>query len=224
MMDAHYLAHLNGTTTLTKPTPVFDRAGVTLYANSCGEVLPFIKADGLLSDPPWHLNGYPERVRKLGTVHLEEELDWLSKLWLWYASWMTLVQATEIKWAWVFMGYDHAPMFLRMAHLLGFTHQHAWVYPGHEWLLYLNDTPLPDREILFVHSAIRQHGHPTVKPVELMQALLVASGTVEQTILDPFAGDGSSLLAAASMGNRAVGVEVDPARVETMLSRLVEAL
>lgn len=52
--------------------------------------------------------------------------------------------------------------------------------------------------------------HPSVKPQILMRQLVRASlPTGKGTILDPFAGSGSTLSAAVEMGLRAVGCEQD---------------
>lgn len=61
--------------------------------------------------------------------------------------------------------------------------------------------------------------HPTEKPTSLMRELLSVCPE-EWVILDPFCGSGSTLRAAADMGRRAIGVEIDPAYVETALRRL----
>lgn len=61
--------------------------------------------------------------------------------------------------------------------------------------------------------------HPTQKPVALMRELLSVCPE-EWVILDPFMGSGSTLRAAADLGRRAIGVELDPGYVETALRRL----
>ena len=61
--------------------------------------------------------------------------------------------------------------------------------------------------------------HPTQKPTSLMRELISVCPK-EWVILDPFLGSGSTLRAAADMGRRAIGVEIDPGYVETALRRL----
>ena len=61
--------------------------------------------------------------------------------------------------------------------------------------------------------------HPTEKPVALMRELISVCPP-EWVILDPFMGSGSTLRAAADMGRRAIGVEIDPAYAETAVRRL----
>lgn len=52
--------------------------------------------------------------------------------------------------------------------------------------------------------------HPTQKPVSALRPLIEAFTKPGAIVLDPFAGSGSSCIAAASCGRRYVGVEMDP--------------
>ena len=60
-------------------------------------------------------------------------------------------------------------------------------------------------------SPADDHGHPTCKPVALMEELIRAtddgSGSV---VLDPFLGSGTTGVAAANTGRRFIGIERDP--------------
>ena len=51
--------------------------------------------------------------------------------------------------------------------------------------------------------------HPTVKPVKLMSYLIAIGSRPGDLILDPFMGSGTTLVAAKTMGRRAVGVDND---------------
>lgn len=50
--------------------------------------------------------------------------------------------------------------------------------------------------------------HPHEKPVELMEHLIKISGAT--TILDPFMGSGTTLVACQRMGRQGTGIELDP--------------
>jgi len=52
--------------------------------------------------------------------------------------------------------------------------------------------------------------HPTEKPVELLRHYITNSSAPGQTVLDPFCGTGSTLIAALRAGRRAIGIEIDP--------------
>lgn len=62
--------------------------------------------------------------------------------------------------------------------------------------------------------------HPTQKPVRLMQALIELTTTEGQVVLDPFAGSGSTLVAAKHLNRRYIGFEASSEHVETCKSRL----
>ena len=50
--------------------------------------------------------------------------------------------------------------------------------------------------------------HPTEKPVELMRQIIVAN--VGDIVLDPFAGSGTTLVAAKQLGRKYIGIEISP--------------
>lgn len=56
--------------------------------------------------------------------------------------------------------------------------------------------------------------HPHTKPLPLLERLIAASSDLGDVVLDPFAGSGSTLVAAARLGRRYVGVEVAPEYAE----------
>jgi site-specific DNA-methyltransferase (adenine-specific) len=64
--------------------------------------------------------------------------------------------------------------------------------------------------------------HATVKPVKLMEYLLTLLSTPDGgVILDPFAGSGTTLLAAKRLGRRSIGVELTEHNCEIVKSRLL---
>lgn len=64
--------------------------------------------------------------------------------------------------------------------------------------------------------------HPTQKPVALMEWCLGFLPDAK-TILDPFMGSGTTLVACAKMGRKGIGIELDPDYFEIACRRVEEA-
>jgi site-specific DNA-methyltransferase (adenine-specific) len=62
--------------------------------------------------------------------------------------------------------------------------------------------------------------HPTVKPIKLMRYLCRLITPPNGTVLDPFAGSGSTLLAAKLEGFKAIGIEREAEYVEIAKRRI----
>lgn len=61
--------------------------------------------------------------------------------------------------------------------------------------------------------------HPTMKPVPLIRRMLANSSVPKQIVLEPFAGSGSTLIAAAQMGRRARLMEIEPRFCDVIVER-----
>lgn len=61
--------------------------------------------------------------------------------------------------------------------------------------------------------------HPTVKPVAMIVDALFDCSNRGDTVLDPFLGSGSTLIAAERTGRRCCGIELDPRYVDTAIRR-----
>ena len=62
--------------------------------------------------------------------------------------------------------------------------------------------------------------HPTEKPTELLRDLINLSSMAGETVLDPFAGSGSTLQAAKETSRQAIGIELDQVHYATICNRL----
>jgi len=62
--------------------------------------------------------------------------------------------------------------------------------------------------------------HPTVKPVKLMRYLVRLITPLGGTVLDPFAGSGTTLLAAEQEGFDSIGIEMNPEYCEIIRKRM----
>ncbi len=73
--------------------------------------------------------------------------------------------------------------------------------------------------IFEVDSPARSPEHPTIKPVELIRPMLLNSSLPGEIVLDPFAGSGSTMVAAELTGRHAFMVELDPGYCDVIRRR-----
>jgi DNA modification methylase len=66
--------------------------------------------------------------------------------------------------------------------------------------------------------------HPMEKPVALLRRLIESSSLFGETVLDPFVGCGSTLIAAIAEGRLGVGIELDESYAEVAAKRIEIAL
>jgi DNA modification methylase len=73
--------------------------------------------------------------------------------------------------------------------------------------------------VFMVDKPPRSEQHPTMKPVELITAMIVNSLPGRGIVYDPFGGSGSTLIAAHQLGRAARLVEIDPRYADVAIRR-----
>lgn len=66
--------------------------------------------------------------------------------------------------------------------------------------------------------------HPCPKPLDLMHKLVEQFTDPGETILDPFAGSGTTLVAAKNLGRKAIGIEREERYAEIAVKRLSQSV
>lgn len=61
--------------------------------------------------------------------------------------------------------------------------------------------------------------HPTMKPIPLVERAIANSSLPENTVVDPFGGSGTTMIAAERLGRHARLIELDPAYCDTIAKR-----
>ena len=77
-------------------------------------------------------------------------------------------------------------------------------------------------DVWFVNKPVANDLHPTMKPVELIERAILNSSKSRDTVLDPFAGSGSTLIACEKTGRQARLIELDPKYCDVIIRRFEE--
>ncbi len=88
--------------------------------------------------------------------------------------------------------------------------RHRWYGPKNEstlWQIHRDRTQL--------------YRHPTQKPLELAERAIRNSSKRGDVVLDPFLGSGTTLMAAARLGRRCFGLEIEPRYCDTIVRRYI---
>lgn len=216
-------------------TPYYERSGVTIYHGDCLDVLPTLgQVDHVITDPPFDdrthagARSHGDTVSKIDFAPLDVAavvpvlLDAARR---WAVCFCTMEMIFEYRslrpeW-WVRAGFwrrpDGAPQFT-------------------------GDRPAtPGDAIAIMHRpgkkrwngggahAYWEHGvervdrkHPTQKPESLMAHILTDFTDHGETILDPFMGSGTTLVAAKRLGRKAIGIEREEKYCEIAAKRLAQ--
>jgi DNA modification methylase len=77
-------------------------------------------------------------------------------------------------------------------------------------------------DVWFVKKPVSNDLHPTMKPVELVERAICNSSKGRDTVLDPFGGAGSTMIACEKSGRQARLVELEPKYCDVVIRRWQE--
>ena len=192
-------------------------AGITIYHGDCRLVLPSLpKCDLLLTDPPYGI----KRFQK-GSLRFDHRGEFSNGI-VWDVKPtpetfdLLLASATNA----VIWGANNFSLPQSEYFLVWDKEQTVDNFASAE-LAYTNGK-IPAKVF---HYSIHQHnadgkdGHPTQKPLALMKWCLSLFPNAK-TVLDPFCGSGTTLVAAKAMGLTATGIELHEPYCEIAARRL----
>ena len=183
---------------------------VTLYLGDCREVTDWLAADVLVTDPPYPNNG----------GHFDESVD----------AARAVLEAGTWREAIVFWNeLEHPPVILPLVAVHVWHRTNVNGRPYEPAFHFAADGQKRRSDVIRhtqIHSGVgpgsaEYCGHPTQKPEAVMRVL---ARKTSGTIADPFAGCGSTLLAARSLGRPSVGVESDERWCEQAARRLSQGV
>ena len=189
------------------PKPYYQDSAVTLYHGDCREIVPLLgRFDLLLTDPPYGL------AMSGGT--------WGKKMDATYQAWDEKVK-------------DISPLLTKAMNQIIWGGNYFTLPPSRGWLIWKKPyfPTMADAELAWtsydmntrVFESTRTNGeskeHPTQKPVELM-AWCLGYAPGAQTVLDPFAGSGTTGRACKDLGRKCVMIEREEKYCEIAARRL----
>lgn len=215
-----------------KPEELAD--GVWLYEGDCLEVLPTIapgSVDAVVTDPPYEITatggGIVRSRQYLADIHgfTDGGFDYgiLNQFDNW-ACFGTLRQVPKLIEAagdrrWMIITWNKPdPAPLCNGNYLPDTE-----YVIHAWRGKALYGDCADKHRYIIHPAGRGGSHPNQKPLGVMRKLVLNASKKGQTILDPFAGSGTTAIAAMKEGRRCILIEKDPRYCEIIRRRVREA-
>ena len=195
--------------------PYYDHAGIIIYHGDCREILPEIRADVVVTDPPY---GIDAGNATFGNAKIRGG-DWdkttqqeavvfaigcSQKSIVWGGNYYDLPPSS----CWLVWDKKNdcttfADCELAWTNLPGAVRVFRWLWSGS------------------YQEKREQRQHPTQKPIALMMWCIDKTGE-EGTILDPFMGSGTSLRAAKDLGRKAIGIEIEERYCEIAAKRLAQ--
>lgn len=227
---------------VTTPAPYYSDDLVTLFHGDCREVTTWLDADVLVTDPPYgrewrqgRIKAGPSAFHSRGrhaseshggiqgdatTEARDQALDaWGNRRAIVFGDLM-LPPPKGVK----LVGCYRKPVDAGVRGAMGGVRRDLEAY----YLIGPWPSGLGGRSALLTTGArcqanpngiVARAGHPHAKPLDVMSDLI---GLSDGTVADPFAGSGSTLVAAKQLGRRAIGVELDERYCEIAAKRLAQ--
>jgi site-specific DNA-methyltransferase (adenine-specific) len=197
--------------------PYYQDEYVTLYCGDCMEIVPTLgQFDLLLTDPPYGI-GFGKKHTKWSANRNVILGDWDSKI-------------PEIKWLFekaktiCVWGGERFSLPVSRGWL-------AWIKPDAPptftaFELAWTNKDCPARWIKYSIGAMNKErtGHPTQKPVEVILFSILQAEKEAKTILDPFAGSGTTGVAAKLLNRKCTLIEKEEKYCEIAARRLSQGV
>jgi site-specific DNA-methyltransferase (adenine-specific) len=196
---------------MSLPEPFYqdDKYGITIYHGDCREILPDLpKVDLVLTDPPYGIgiadNPFRQKHEKMSWDRLPVAEDLLL---------LVLSKATNsIVWGGNYFNLPPSQCFLIWDKQQPETFSSSMCEMA--WVSKQFPAKMFKKRVLDYRKF-----HPTQKPDELMMWCIEKIDDA-QTILDPFMGSGTTLVAAKQLGRKAIGIEIEEKYCEIAVKRL----
>lgn len=201
------------------PRPYYEDESVTLYHGDAREILPELRADAVITDPPYGIDFEY-------ATHDDNIDDWYALMDAVVPVMRTVARCVVMpscainRLAWWYA--QHPPDWVVAWHKGS---------PGHVAKIGFNDwephlvwgrpeRPMHDHFKTRCGFTENVNGHPCPKPIEWAHWLVERAVPDGGTVIDPFAGSGTTLRAAKDYGRKGIGIEMDEAYCEIAARRM----
>jgi DNA modification methylase len=213
------------------PRPYYEDEFVTLYHGDARDILPTIPrypGDVLITDPPFNVGkDYGTSDDTLPTEEYEALMELVANVGPETQAWVTPTNRLELfcrK-----LGARARPVIVRR----GAQGPKRWGWYDQFDMLLVRGKPTRWESNLWDGIRLKGEGyyfreehydHPGYTPYALISKLVGLMATSERTVWEPFAGTGTTLVAAKSLGAKAIGVEIDERWCDVAASRLAQGV
>jgi DNA modification methylase len=201
--------------------PYFKDEHCVIYNADCRKVLPFLpKFDLLLTDPPYGIGAGKMSFGMWRTSKMEKA-DWdKSAPPEWLLSYMLESAEKHIVWGGNYYGLPPSRFYLVWDKGAGFRGR-DFAECEQAWCSWDGNAKVYQRDPL-ASGDYRDKVHPTQKPAALMKWCISLSDG--NTVLDPFMGSGTTLVASKLEGRFSVGIEINEKYCESAAKRLEQGV
>ena len=201
------------------PTPFYEDSHVTIYHGDCEQIIPLLsECDLLLTDPPYGINADKDQNARAGKQYgkaaapskgyaisewdgkppQDKLIDAMMLKAKWRIIWGGNYFNVPPSRCWLVWDKDNGDNKYADCELAWTNLDLAVRKIRHRWQGMLQERMGKDKE---------ERVHPTQKPLPLMIWAIKQAPDDVATILDPFMGSGTTLVAAKELGKRAIGIE-----------------
>jgi site-specific DNA-methyltransferase (adenine-specific) len=204
------------------PQPYYQDDLVTLYHGDCREITDWLAADVLVTDPPYgysHASNREDSAWRNEAIAGDADLTARDDVLMMWAGRPALVFGS---WKMRKPTGTHTVLTWDKGLAAGMGDLSIPWKPNSEEIYVLGRGFVGNRDSSIITGNVvtwtsKGRAHPNMKPDGLMAKLIAKT---VGTVADPFAGSGSTLVAAKRLGRHSIGVEVDERYCETIAKRL----
>jgi site-specific DNA-methyltransferase (adenine-specific) len=219
-------------------TPYYEQDGITIYHGDCREWLESVPAcfrvDALITDPPYGVgyskyashdddeDEYPAFILDVverAERHIDNGYACVMQSAKWARRWHELIPRE-----WRVIALPKTFVQMNMDKRMVYATDYALVWT-------IGETPkrpgVAPRDWFVCNTAdmrTKVKGHPCPRPIDGMKYLVSCASEPGWTLLDPFAGSGTTLHAAKELGRRAIGIEIEERYCEIAAKRLSQGV